>query len=69
MDDEAIYGIRSLWLELTNFCNLECIHCYNESVPHINRSLELTYADYSTVLASASALNCKDVHFLGVNLL
>lgn len=54
-----------LWLELTNRCNLQCVHCYTESHPHAGDRDLLTTADYESLLEQAFALGCRKVQFIG----
>jgi MoaA/NifB/PqqE/SkfB family radical SAM enzyme len=54
-----------LWLELTNRCNLQCVHCYTESHPHAGNRDLLSTADYESVLHQAHALGCRKVQFIG----
>ena len=61
----ALDGLRFLWLELTNRCNLTCAHCYAESGPRPSRKDALTTADYKRLLEEAAALGCRAVQFLG----
>ena len=61
----ALDGLRFLWLELTNRCNLTCAHCYAESGPRPSRKDALTTADYKRLLEEATALGCRAVQFLG----
>lgn len=35
-------GCKFAWVEITNKCNLKCIHCYNESDVHCNNTMKLT---------------------------
>ncbi|MGO8843172.1 MAG: radical SAM protein [Methyloceanibacter sp.] len=58
-------GLRFLWLELTNRCNLTCAHCYAESGPRPSRKDVLTTADYKRLLEEAAALGCRAVQFIG----
>jgi MoaA/NifB/PqqE/SkfB family radical SAM enzyme len=58
-------GLRFLWLELTNRCNLSCAHCYAESGPHPSRKDVLTTADYQRLLEEAAVLGCRAVQFIG----
>jgi len=64
-DLRTLDGLRFLWLELTNRCNLTCAHCYAESGPHPSRKHALTTADYKRLLEEAAALGCRAVQFLG----
>ena len=58
-------GLRFLWLELTNKCNLSCAHCYAESGPHPSRKDVLTTDDYHRLLDEAVAIGCRAVQFIG----
>ena len=35
-------GCKFAWIEITNKCNLKCIHCYNESDVHCDNIMSLT---------------------------
>jgi MoaA/NifB/PqqE/SkfB family radical SAM enzyme len=53
-----------LWLDLTRKCQLECIHCYNESGPtggHGTMSRE----DWLSLLDQAAACGVREVQFIG----
>jgi MoaA/NifB/PqqE/SkfB family radical SAM enzyme len=54
-----------LWLELTNRCNLQCVHCYTESSPFSGDNDRLSKADYSSVMQQAYALGCRKLQFIG----
>jgi len=54
-----------LWLELTNRCNLECVHCYTESGPRTGDLDLLTTDDYLSVMSEAYALGCRRMQFIG----
>lgn len=54
-----------LWLELTNRCNLRCVHCYAESGPETGTSDLLAFDDYVRVLDEAHRLGCRRVQFIG----
>jgi MoaA/NifB/PqqE/SkfB family radical SAM enzyme len=58
-------GVNFLWLELTNRCNLQCVHCYAESSPFTGENDLLEADDYDNLLASAAELGCKQVQFIG----
>jgi MoaA/NifB/PqqE/SkfB family radical SAM enzyme len=64
-DLRALDGLRFLWVELTNRCNLACAHCYAESGPRPSRKDVLTTADYKRLLEEAAALGCRAVQFIG----
>ena len=54
-----------LWLELTNRCNLQCVHCYTESHPHSGARDLLTKRDYELLIMQAYALGCRKIQFIG----
>ena len=54
-----------LWLELTNRCNLQCVHCYTESSPHTGDRDILTKDDYISVMHQAYDLGCRKLQFIG----
>ena len=58
-------NIRFLWLELTNLCNLQCVHCYAESSPIRSNDDLLSPQDYHNILSEAAELGCTQVQFIG----
>ncbi|TCU20485.1 radical SAM/SPASM domain-containing protein [Rhizobium sullae] len=54
-----------LWLELTNQCNLQCVHCYTDSGPHSGDRDILTIDDYVSIMVQARALGCSKMQFIG----
>lgn len=58
-------GLDFLWLELTNRCNLQCVHCYTESGPQTGDLDLLTTEDYLSVMSQAYALGCRRMQFIG----
>ena len=54
-----------LWLELTNRCNLQCVHCYTESHPYTGDRDLLTQEDYASLMTQAQALGCRKIQFIG----
>ncbi len=60
-DDE----LEFLWLELTNRCNLRCVHCYSDSDPTSGHRDLLSTDDYEDVLHQAFELGCRRVQFIG----
>jgi MoaA/NifB/PqqE/SkfB family radical SAM enzyme len=59
-------GVLSfLWLELTNRCNLKCVHCYTESGPTTGDRDVLTREDYEDLMAQARALGCDKIQLIG----
>src|SRR5215210_6144823 len=58
-------NLEFLWLELTNRCNLQCVHCYAESHPHSGDRDLLTTRDYESIMSQAYALGCRNIQFIG----
>jgi len=58
-------GLDFLWLELTNRCNLHCIHCYTESSPTSGDGDILTKQDYAALMVDAYSLGCRKIQFIG----
>ena len=58
-------GLTFLWLELTNRCNLKCVHCYTESDPHSGDRDLLEAEQYESVMDQAYALGCRKIQFIG----
>lgn len=54
-----------VWLELTNQCNLQCVHCYSESSPRSTESNVLTEHNYLGLIADAYELGCRKLQFIG----
>lgn len=58
-------SVQFLWLELTNLCNLQCVHCYAESSPFRAGDDLLAAEDYHEILSTAAQLGCRQVQFIG----
>jgi MoaA/NifB/PqqE/SkfB family radical SAM enzyme len=56
--------MRSIWVELTGKCQLECIHCYAGSSPEGTHG-DMTAEDWEKVLDDARALGTGFVCFIG----
>ena len=54
-----------LWLELTNRCNLRCVHCYSDSHPGSGHRDLLTTQDYQNTMRQAFDLGCRRMQFIG----
>ncbi len=51
-------------LEITQFCQLKCAHCYSESGPHGGRGT-MTPDDWERLIGQAAALGVETVQFIG----
>lgn len=54
-----------LWLEITNRCNLECVHCYTSSSPKTELTGKLALADWKALIADAQESGCERVQIIG----
>ena len=54
-------GLDFLWLELTNRCNLQCVHCYADSHPGSGYRDMLTTKQYLSLMAEAYELGCRKI--------
>jgi MoaA/NifB/PqqE/SkfB family radical SAM enzyme len=61
----ADHPLKFLWLELTNRCNLQCVHCYADSGPYTEVANALTRAQREDVITAASDLGCRRIQFIG----
>lgn len=58
-------NLRHIWIEITNRCNLTCVHCYANSGPHVDTSGEIPDDRVLNLLAEAQAEGCTSVQFIG----
>ncbi|MCI2421572.1 radical SAM protein [Saccharopolyspora sp. K220] len=58
-------GLDFLWVELTNRCNLRCVHCYTESHPASGHRDVLTAVDYESLMVDAYRIGCRRIQFIG----
>lgn len=57
--------VKFLSLELTNRCNLKCVHCYTESTPESGADDLMSADDYESVMLQVYALGCRVLQFIG----
>ncbi len=65
VEENSLSGLEALSLELTDRCNLNCIHCYADSSPHVPLYDGMRLADWKIVLRESSELGCRVVQFIG----
>ncbi|WP_461136953.1 radical SAM protein [Spirosoma lituiforme] len=58
-------ALKHVWLEITEKCNLSCVHCYSESSPHLPLSRGMEVDDWLNVLHTSREMGCKSVQFIG----
>jgi MoaA/NifB/PqqE/SkfB family radical SAM enzyme len=54
-----------LWLEITQKCNLSCVHCYAESNPYKPLSAGMQLSDWYRLIEEAAKLKCQMIQFIG----
>lgn len=57
------FHCKFAWIEITNKCNLKCIHCYNES--NIQADKIMSYEDYKMVIDYLIKLGVRKVQIIG----
>ena len=60
---EKNYGCEFAWVEITNKCNLKCIHCYNESNVYSDTIMSLD--NYKMVIDAILKLKIKKIQIIG----
>lgn len=55
--------ISFAWIEITNKCNMKCIHCYNESDVH--KELVMSLDNYKIVVDNLLELGVKKIQIIG----
>jgi MoaA/NifB/PqqE/SkfB family radical SAM enzyme len=63
--NEPMAELEFLWLEITNRCNLQCIHCYAESAPNQPLSEGMQFEDWLKLIREGASLGCRKVQFIG----
>jgi MoaA/NifB/PqqE/SkfB family radical SAM enzyme len=58
-------GLRFLWLEITEKCNLTCTHCYADSGPRASLHGSMDYEAWIRVIDEAAELGCTAIQFIG----
>jgi MoaA/NifB/PqqE/SkfB family radical SAM enzyme len=58
-------GLDFLWLQITDFCNLQCVHCYAGSGPLNSLTGSMGFEDWCDVMTEARAVGCAQLQFIG----
>lgn len=58
-------GLDYLWLELTQGCNLRCLHCYASCSNVEKRGDGLTLGQWESILRQGAELGCQHVQLIG----
>ena len=62
---QADQSIRHAWLELTNTCNLECLHCYSMSGPRVKDQRPHTAKFIADQFEELYEVGCRSIQFIG----
>ena len=62
---ESKHKIDFMWLEVTNKCNLKCIHCYNDNLNKHSCFESRDNENRMRVIADAYNLGCRKIQFIG----
>jgi MoaA/NifB/PqqE/SkfB family radical SAM enzyme len=62
---DPVSRLDFIWVELTNQCNLECVHCYSSSGPAEGETDALDHAHYEKLVRDAHAQGCRRIQFIG----
>lgn len=65
LNENSIKELSFLWLEITEKCNLECLHCYANSSPHKEMLGHMCTDDWIAVIKQSAQLGCKQIQFIG----
>lgn len=63
--DKEKLKLDFLWLEITNRCNLECVHCYTNSSPYSELTGSMTLQDWERVILDAKNSGCERAQIIG----
>lgn len=58
-------AFRHVWLEITDSCNLECVHCYSDSHPGVDRSGELDEQSWIEIIRKLQDYGTELFTFIG----
>lgn len=61
----SLCRLSFLWLEITEKCNLECLHCYADSGPRRELRGQMELDDWYTVIRESADLGCRQIQFIG----
>ncbi len=62
---EFEHKIDFMWLEVTNKCNLKCVHCYNDKLNDGSYFESRDNENRMRVITDAYSLGCRKIQFIG----
>lgn len=63
VSNSEISRLSFAWIEITQQCNLRCIHCYNES--SAKTSVSMSMEEYKSVIDQVADLGIKRIQLIG----
>lgn len=67
-DEEIVYKpkLNFAWLEITEMCNMSCIHCYGKfGAPKYPAENKLNFEDWKRVIDTIKELGCNKIQLIG----
>jgi MoaA/NifB/PqqE/SkfB family radical SAM enzyme len=65
VDSSIFHGLETIWLELTEKCNLTCNHCYAQSGPSKPLFGEMGESDWLRVIEQSALSGATNIQFIG----
>jgi len=62
---DRMSGLHFLWLELTEKCNLECVHCYISSSPKLPLIGAVGPDKWKELILDGFRSGCREIQFIG----
>lgn len=59
------HPLEFIWLEVTEGCNLKCVHCYSSSLPTLLGQERMAEGDWIRVMKEAYEIGCRKLQFIG----
>lgn len=56
-------GCEFAWIEISNRCNLKCLHCYNESDIHCNKTM--SFENFKKVIDNLIKIRVRRIQIIG----
>jgi len=63
-DPQPVANLNFVWLEITQACNLKCLHCYAGEI-HKQSSNVLSFDDWINIINQIYDAGCKRIQFIG----
>ena len=64
--EEPKTKLNYAWLEITEACNLRCVHCYGQfGYPQIDKNKTLTFEEWKNIIDELLKIGCTDIQLIG----